>query len=55
MPSFDIYLLSYSLTLFDTIQIAFAYVSRSLNQSELNILFDAVEEYLDARGKGVVV
>ena len=50
----NVYLLSYSLTLFDSIQISFAYLSKSLNQAQMNSLFDNFEAYMDSNGKGVV-
>lgn len=40
---------------YDDIQLSFAYTARGINQAELNVLFDAVEAYMDANGKGVVV
>lgn len=48
------YMAANGLGTYDEAQIAWGWYGKALSQAELNVLFDAVETYLDARGKGVV-
>ena len=58
MPNANIYLgcrnNNGSATEFDTIQFSFAWAGKSLTEANLSALVDAMEDYMDENGKGVL-